>query len=228
MIQILLLLSFVYAKECTPGVFGSSTPTESMLSLHGDPDYINIGKFPNIIVEMKYATTDNFTKQNVYGRFKEAFLHKEAAAMLKKASATLAKEKPGWKIKVFDALRPRSAQRCLWHQVVGTEQEQYVANPDTGSIHNYGFALDMTLVDENGKDVPMGTPYDSFEKKSQPQLEQSFLRSGQLTKEDIANRDLLRRVMEQGGGFQQMPNEWWHFDAKPGKIVRSGKYKIVE
>ena len=198
----------------------------SLKTLEADPDFSAIDNLPGVTVNLRYASTNNFMKENLYGDFNRAFLHRIAADKLKKAAALLQKNKPGWKLLVYDGLRPRSVQWQLWKRVKGTDQQPYVANPKRGSIHNYGFAVDLTLQDAAGKELDMGTEFDHFGKLAQPALEQKFLKQGKLTEQQVKNRRLLRRVMEDAG-FIQLPIEWWHYDALPKQEVKS-KYKIIE
>lgn len=188
--------------------------------------FTDLSQEPFVKLDIRYATENNFMKRDVYGDYKACVLHDEAAAKFKKAGALLSERKPGWKFLVFDCLRPRSIQRILWSYVKGTPEESYVANPDTGSIHNYGFAIDLSLVDEKGNEVDMGTPYDFFGDKAQPRHEAKFLKSGELTQAQLDNRKILRAAMTDAG-FIQIPNEWWHYDGKARADLKK-KYKIVE
>ncbi len=190
------------------------------------PDYVDISRIPGVSIDLRYATSNNFVGQNMYGEFSKAYLHKAAAPKLRKASELLQERKPGWTLVIFDALRPLSVQRVLWGKVKGTEKETYVANPEKGSIHNYGFALDLSLRDDQGKEIDMGTPFDDFRPVAQPRLEESYLAQGQLSPNQLANRLLLRDIMEKAG-FIQVPEEWWHFDALPLFEIKK-KYRIVD
>jgi len=190
------------------------------------PEFKNLNSLPLVQVDLRYATTNNFMKKNVYGDFKETFLHEKAFTMLKAASEELDRRRPGYRLLVFDALRPRSVQRILFSYVKGTPEEKYVANPDRGGMHNYGFAVDLSIQDDRGKELDMGTPFDDFTELSQPQLEDKFLKTGKLSKQQLANRKLLREVMEKQG-FKVLSHEWWHFDALPQNEVRKN-YQIVE
>ena len=104
----------------------------------------------------------------------------------------------------------------MWKLVKGTPDQAYVANPASGSIHNYGAAVDLTvgLLLADGTVVPldMGTPYDASTEEAQPRLEPALLKAGRLTQEQVSNRQLLRRAMN-AGGFKVLPIEWWHFNA---------------
>ncbi len=197
-----------------------------MKKLQNDPDYVDLSTLPNVRISLKYATKDNFMGINMYGKFRTAFLHKDSAVKFKRAGLLLQKTRPGWSFVVFDALRPRSVQWVMWDRVKDTPQRKYVANAGIGSPHNYGMALDLSLLDEKGEELDMGTPFDSFSEISEPQLEKKFLKEGKLTKEQMANRMVLRGVMEKAG-FLQLSHEWWHYNALPEPEIRQ-KYRIVE
>jgi D-alanyl-D-alanine dipeptidase len=203
-------------------LFLSSAATASTLG----PDYVDVLTLPQVAVDLRYASTNNFMGEDLYGEFRTAYLHQVAFAKLKAASAELKRRQPRWKLLVFDALRPRSVQRRLWDRVKGTEKEEYVANPDKGSIHNFGFAVDLSLMNERGQEVDMGTEFDNFTDLAQPVLEEQMVRAGRLTRTQVNHRKILRAAM-QSAGFKNIRNEWWHFDALPSKTVRD-KYKIVE
>ncbi len=179
-----------------------------------------------IQVELKYSTPDNFLHQDVYGDLEKCFLVKEAASKLAAAQRSLAGLRPGWRLKVWDGARPRRIQTAMWALVKGTPQQSFVANPATGSIHNYGAAVDLTLLDEKGRELDMGTPYDFFGDKAQPRLEDELLKQGVLTPEQVQNRRFLRKVMTEAG-FIPISGEWWHFDAFPKEEVRK-RFKIIE
>jgi D-alanyl-D-alanine dipeptidase len=181
---------------------------------------------PDLRVDLKYSTTDNFVHQDVYGDLDKCFLRKEAAAKLADAQKRLRALKPGWRLLVYDGARPRRVQARFFAIVRGTDQQQYVADPARGSIHNYGAAVDLTIIDADGKELDMGTPFDFFGELAQPKLEQQFLLQGKLTEVQLRNRRLLRDVMTQAG-FLPISNEWWHFDAFPREEVER-RYKIIE
>lgn len=210
--QRLLALGLFVAALAVHGAAGAVTPAESLATVRADPEYVEIGGFEGVAVDLRYAGTNNFVHANVYGPFDRAYLRRPAAEKLRAAVAALRREHPQWKIHVYDALRPRSVQRLFWARVVGTAQQPYVADPEKGSLHNFGFALDCTLEDEHGKELDMGTGFDDFTPRAEPEREAELLKSGQLTEAQVANRTILRRVMT-GAGFTQRPNEWWHYDA---------------
>lgn len=200
--------------------------TESLGFLLQSSDFIELKSNRDFRIDLRYASVNNFVGHNMYGPFNRAFLHIIAAEKLFTALQTLKAARPTYSFIIYDALRPRSIQRILWSHVVGTAGEQYIANPDKGSLHNFGFAVDLSVLDENGLELDMGAGFDDFRDIAQPQLEEKFVQQGLLTAKHIENRQILRQAM-QSGGFRQLPHEWWHFDALPKEEVRS-KFKIVE
>lgn len=188
--------------------------------------FLNVSTIPGIVVDLRYASTNNFTGKDVYGEFRTAYLHEIAFHKLTKATERLAQLKPGFKFIVFDTLRPAWAQEVLFSYVAGTPQEPYVANPKDGSVHSYGFAVDLSILDDRGVELDMGTGFDAFSELSEPQLEERFLKEGRLTEAQVQNRNLLREAMIHAG-FIQAPNEWWHFDALPLEEIK-GRYPRFE
>ena len=208
---------------------GAAAPTSAEQSLQAiahDPDFVEIKQGPGVAVSLRYATTDNFVHADVYGAFTRAYLRKAGAAEFAKAVAILQREHPGWRLLIWDALRPRSVQRIFWAKVVGTPQQDYVANPDRGSIHNFGLAVDVTLLDASGHQFDMGTGFDNFTDAARPDHEAALVASGHLSPAEEANRLILRRLMTRAG-FHTIPEERWHFDALPVAEV-TANYKIVE
>ncbi len=149
--------------------------------------------------EMKYATTDNFIKQKVY-ECDQCMIRKEVAIALIKASEEF--EAIGYRIKFFDCYRPLDVQKIMWEVY---PVEGYVANPYTsGSIHNRGGAVDITLVDENGKELDMGTNFDFFGIQAHHSYKD-------LPGKVLENRQVLKSVMEKHG-FKSIKTEWWHYN----------------
>ena len=180
----------------------------------------------SIEISLRYASDKNFTGRAIYPPDSDCRLHELAFNQIRHAADLLTRKSPGMKLLLLDCLRSRSVQKKFWEIVKGTPKQPYVANPLHGSIHNYGFAVDLTIVDESGRELDMGTPFDAFEKLAQPDLEEKFLRQGKLSAKQIENRKLLRGVMVEAG-FVQLPLEWWHYDAIPPEVVRKN-YPIVE
>lgn len=184
------------------------------------PDYEDVGVLPNVRVDLRYGTTQNLLKRDVYGGFQRALLHREAAAKFAAASCLLALRRPDLRFLVFDALRPQTAQKEFWELVKGTPQQPFFADPARGSVHSYGFAIDLGLADEHGHELDMGTPFDDLTPLAGPENEPAMLAAGRLAAHQHENRLVLRDVMEEAG-FLQLPHEWWHYDALPGAQVRA-------
>ncbi|MBF0502025.1 MAG: D-alanyl-D-alanine dipeptidase [Candidatus Riflebacteria bacterium] len=153
---------------------------------------------PSIVVDLRYAGTENIVRRKLYSS-NLALLVPEAAKALASAQADL--QKKGLGLKIWDAYRPLSVQRALWNIC---PDRRYVAPPETGSRHNRGASVDVTLVDANGKPVPMPTEYDDFSEKAS-----AFFAN--ISEEARRNRDILQETMTKNG-FVILDSEWWHFD----------------
>jgi D-alanyl-D-alanine dipeptidase len=165
---------------------------------------------PGIVLDIRYATTNNFTGERIYTLAK-AYARKPVAEALKRAQAAL-KEK-GLGIKVFDAYRPYKATVRFYEVYKDTT---YVASPYKGSRHNRGCAIDMTLIDlKTGQELKMPTGYDSFQKAAWP--------STRVADPEVRkNRALITEVMKQQG-FKVNGSEWWHFD-----FIGWTKYDVLD
>lgn len=163
--------------------------------------------------DIKYATEDNFTHQKQYSRAK-CYLQKDVAKQMLKAQALLHKLRPNWHLLFKDCYRPLHVQRALFKTVANTPNAIYVSNPNRphASVHTFGAAVDVTLMNALEQEVDMGTPFDSFSEKAQPRFEARFLKKASLSATQLAHRRLLREVM-QAVGMQPISTEWWHFDA---------------
>ena len=183
---------------------------------------------PGVLVELKYATADNFMKKDVYGCLTHAYLQKETIVKLKKAQENLEKANPGYHLLIYDAARPLSKQWELWNtltEYTPAKRRTYVADPKEHSIHNYGSAIDLTVADEKGKPLEMGTKYDFFGEMAYPKEETRLLKEGKLTKKAIDNRLILRKAMTQAG-FTAIDYEWWHFNAFSRKVAKV-KFSVI-
>lgn len=162
------------------------------------PDLVEIrGVDPTILLDIRYATDKNFTGKQVYP-VASCYLKKKVAGRLSKVQGDL-REK-GLGLKVFDCYRPLSVQKRFWELV---PDERYVANPAKGSRHNRGFAVDLTLVDGEGRELEMPTAYDDFSEKAH--------RDAPASAAAAANRERLAKAMTRRG-FEGLRTEWWHFD----------------
>ena len=123
----------------------------------------------------------------------------------KLASDALKKQYPNYRIIVYDAARPQTIQKKMWDKVKGTPKSRYVASPGRISMHSYGVAVDVSILDEAGQALDMGTPVDYLGELAEPRREQEFLKSGKLTRKQINNRLLLRNLMK-NAGFRSISN----------------------
>jgi zinc D-Ala-D-Ala dipeptidase len=183
------------------------------------PDFRPLGGIAGVAVDLRYVGPRNFTGHDLYGTLDCAWLHRLAAEGLGKAAALLHERAPGHRLLVLDALRPHRVQVELWDFLDGTGLRQYVADPARGSIHSFGMALDVTVIDAQGRELDMGSGFDEMNELSHPRLEAEHLASGALRAHQVANRALLREVMR-AGGFNGIDNEWWHFDMLDRDHVR--------
>ena len=190
------------------------------------PGFVELGPADGLLIDLRYASANNIIGRNLYGSFDRLFLHPIAAAKLRAAACLLAERRPDLRLLVFDGLRPNRIQRLFWERVRGTPQQPYVADPAIGSLHGFGLAVDLSLADAGGRELDMGTAFDDFTPLAEPRREQALLAEGSLTQAQVADRRLLRAVME-SAGFLHLPIEWWHFDALPGDAVRAG-YLLVD
>jgi zinc D-Ala-D-Ala dipeptidase len=156
---------------------------------------------PSIRLDIRYATTQNFTHIQLYSQ-PRCLLRATVAQQLAKVQMDLTKQ--GLRLKVYDCYRPLSVQRQMWKLV---PDERYVANPANGSRHNRGAAVDLTLVDRQGHELPMPTTFDDFTERAWRSYAGGSERSRQ-------NSRTLERAMQRRG-FAPLPTEWWHFDG-PG------------
>ena len=167
---------------------------------------------PTIRVHLVYATEDNFLGRVLYTDIHRALLHPTMAAKVAAAQRALHEVRPDLDLIILDAARPLSVQYQMFHVVAGTPRNRYVANPKKGpGMHNYGAAVDVTLVDREGNWLPMGTAFDHFGPESHIDNEAHLLATGKITQEEYDNRRLLRCVMRQQG-LLPLTSEWWHFN----------------
>ncbi|MDR1356496.1 MAG: M15 family metallopeptidase [Tannerellaceae bacterium] len=184
---------------------------DSYLSRRGLVDVSRIDA--SLLVELKYATPDNFLGKTVYEGIAGVWLRPEAALKLLEAQRILKEKHPGYSLIIYDAARPMSVQRAMWNMVKGTGKTNYVSNPaNGGGLHNYGMAVDVGLADASGNTLPMGTPFDYFGEEAHTDKEYLLLEAGKISREALLNRRLLRDVMKQAG-FRTILYEWWHFNA---------------
>ena len=166
-----------------------------------DTTFVNLKEYSSdFVYYMKYATADNFLKSKVYDCEACYLRYKTVKALINANEKFL---KKGYRIMLFDCYRPLAIQKKMWEIV---SNPNYVADPKKGSIHNRGGAVDITLVDLQGNQLDMGTPFDFFGIEASHNFEQ-------LSDEIKANRKLLRKIMTQNN-FKIFESEWWHYNLK--------------
>lgn len=165
---------------------------------------------PDAVVDLRYATSDNFMKKQVYPSDARCLLLERSAKMLVKAADALRKQ--GFRLRLYDCYRPHPVQFELWKVM---PVPGYVAEPTKGSNHNRGGAVDLSLVTLDGKDVEMPTGYDAFSKAAHHGYAGG-------TETSRKNRETLREAME-AVGFKRNPMEWWHYD-----LPDAAKYPLRE
>ena len=200
--QPLTILFIIFNILTTGTAFRAWGETKTGVSAHPNgnaADFVDIKKVsPRIIVDMKYATEDNFTKKRLY-ESNTCFLRNSTAVKLDAVQKKLEGMNLG--LKVWDCYRPLAVQRILW-QIL--PDERYVANPEKGSRHNRACAVDVTLVDSDGKELQMPTGFDDFSPRTHHHYQD-------LPDQAIRNRELLKGLMEKAG-FVPLSEEWWHHD----------------
>jgi D-alanyl-D-alanine dipeptidase len=156
-------------------------------------------EIPSIALDIRYATTNNFTGQVMYPQAR-AFARKPVVEALKNVQAEL--NAMGLGLKIFDAYRPYATTLKFYEVHPDTN---YVAAPWKGSRHNRGCAIDLTIIElQSGVELEMPTPYDDF-------TEKAWHNYSELSEEALKNRALLREVMTRHG-FEIFDSEWWHYD----------------
>ena len=161
---------------------------------------VEIKKYiPGIVLDIRYATTNNFTHHQMYKEAK-AFARLPVVLALRDVEADL--KTRGLGIKIYDAYRPYAITVKFYEVAHDTN---FVADPRKGSKHNRGCAIDMSLIDlKTGKELDMPTGFDSFSREAAANYPD-------LPKQEIANRELLKSIMS-AHGFKVVPGEWWHYD----------------
>jgi len=112
--------------------------------------FLDLSNLDRVEVQLAYSRDDNFTGVKLYGDFSQALVHRLAFDKMQKAVHLLKQQSLPYRFLIYDALRPWRLQKVMFSYVENTPQEPYVAHPQKGSLHNYGLALDLTLIDEHG------------------------------------------------------------------------------
>jgi len=158
----------------------------------------------SIILDIRYATTNNFTGKKVYPAAR-CLLRRDVAMRLLKVQEKLRAK--GYRLIVFDCYRPLSVQK---HFRAIMPDYRYVADPAKGSRHNRGAAVDVSLADSTGRPLEMPSRYDEFSQKAS----RGWAGASATARR---NSELLETAMKDEG-FEPFPSEWWHFDASDWEL----------
>lgn len=151
----------------------------------------------SVDIALAYATVNNVTGKAIYAQA-DCYLQADAAEALRRAVALAAPL--GYRFRIFDAFRPPEAQWALWNFAPDSD---FVADPRKGSPHSRGVAIDLTLIDQDGRELDMGTPFDDF-------TERSHHARTDISLEAQRNRLLLLGLMS-AAGWDFYSKEWWHY-----------------
>ncbi len=159
---------------------------------------------PSAVLDVRYATPENFTRKALYPA-PAAFLRRSAAAKLARAADALGAE--GRRLVIFDAYRPLSVQRSLW---AARPDRRFVADPSRrGSVHNRGGAVDVGLADADGNALEMPSEFDAFTPEA--------AHGAKGVPPELAARAAELKAAMEGAGFQSLPEEWWHYQDPAAK-----------
>lgn len=183
----------------------------------------------DIIVELKYSTTDNFVGKDMYGDLEKAYFTPDFARKVVRAQQILRERYPQYTLMIYDAARPISVQRYMRKLVEGTPQQSFVADGSKGGRHNYGVAVDLTIATLQGEPLDMGAGFDDFTDKAAVKgtsdtgdnanrnikvysaYVNNLAKSGAISVEAAKNRLILIEVMLEAGLYPYR-REWWHFE----------------
>lgn len=192
-----------------------------------------------IRVELKYATEDNFVGENMYGSLTTAYLLPHFARKVVEAQRILRERHPEYSLLVYDAARPISVQRRMRRAVEGTPLVIYVADGARGGRHNYGVAVDLTIIDSAGRPLDMGAGFDHFGDEAwvgndndvtlaaYKAYVEVLRKRGKISAEAAANRTLLLEIMD-AVGLRPYVKEWWHFQERISMSATRERYKLLD
>ena len=190
-------------------------------------------------VELKYATEDNFVGENMYGSLTTAYLLPHFARKVVEAQRILRQRHPEYSLLIYDAARPISVQRRMRSIVEGTPLQIYVADGKRGGRHNFGVAVDLTIVDGSGQPLDMGAGFDHFGHEAwvgndndvtlaaYKAYVETLRKQGLISAEAAANRTLLLEIMD-AVGLRPYVKEWWHFQERISMSATRERYKLLD
>ena len=237
MIQFLIAILLVASPQQLPDNFDAKMQEYNLVDISA----LN----SDILVNLKYSTTDNFVGVDMYGDLEAAYLEHDFALKVIEAQRILQDRYPEYTLLIYDAARPIGVQRAMRNRVEGTEFEDFVADGTRGGRHNYGVAVDLTIATLDGTPLDMGTGFDDFTEaafvkgtadSSDPatrtlQVYRDYIngmvKRGIISAEAAANRILLVEVMHKAGLFPYR-REWWHFEEIISMSATRNKYRLLD
>ena len=167
----------------------------------------------SIKCDLRYSSTNNFVGIDLYKDFNTCYLPKDIAQRLSQAQKKLQSIDSNYSLLILDAARPLSVQKIMWDSCGynNLQKKKFLAQPSKISLHNFGAAVDVTLLFK-GKEIDMGTPYDYAGEEAYTYNEQVLVSCHKITIEQMQTRQLLRKIMKEEG-FVENKYEWWHFGA---------------
>ena len=208
-----LLFFQISAKAQNVFTISTKEQYDSSVKANTQNRLVNLKKFiPGVNLNLKYATPNNFTNKRLYKKATTTYLRYDAAMALLEVQKYLNNQ--GMAIKIFDAYRPYAVTKLMWDLI---HDERYVANPKSGSGHNKGTSVDLTIVKmDSGKELDMGTGFDNFTELAHHSHTPNFDSTIK------ANRNLLKSTMEKFG-FKILDTEWWHYS-----WISVEKYDVID
>ncbi len=207
----IVFTSACFAQNVSQNKYGLTvikTKKEFKKSVKNNPaaQLVNLKKYiPSIVFDLRYASDNNFMQQKLYPPIITTYLRKAAADSLLAVQKALNKMALG--LKIFDAYRPYSVTEKMWQLV---HDDRYAADPKTGSGHNRGIAVDLTIIDlQTMQELNMGTNFDNFSDTAHHDFTA-------LPPNVVSNRKLLKDLMELHG-FKPLQTEWWHYSFTAAK-----------
>lgn len=206
---------FFQTSAKAQNVFTISTKEQydSSVQANSKNRLVNLKKIiPGVNLNLKYATPNNFTNKKLYKKATTTYMRYDAAMALLEVQKYLNNQ--GMAIKIFDAYRPYAVTKLMWDLI---HDERYVANPKSGSGHNKGTSVDLTIVKmDSDKELDMGTGFDNFTELAHHSHTPNFDSTIK------ANRNLLKSTMEKFG-FKILDTEWWHYS-----WISVEKYDVID
>lgn len=239
---ILIIFSMILSLFCYSQTVENQTDFDALMKEYGLVDIEMLDD--EILVELKYSTTDNFVGEDMYLDLERAYLEESFAERVVEAQRLLKSRYPEYTLLIYDAARPISVQRYMRSIVEGTPFQNFVADGSRGGRHNYGVAVDLTIAHADGTPLDMGAGFDDFSDaaavKGTPDTDDittrtidvyreyvnSLALSGVITFEAAHNRILLLEVMCEAG-LVPYRREWWHFEEIISIDATRKKYRLL-